>query len=186
MGNSNSGHVCHSPQHASSPVYVSNLGYSSIGGKCSDKERSMFMFPLFPLLNKVIQKLRTTQEDKVILIAHWWSHNRGFHIYYVFFSYRQDLLSQQMASRTICILGGSHAALPSSIIFEEVSRLAAASRRHSTNRVYDDRWLRFAHWAAGQGMDLLGPTAAQIAIVYIISLILRACHLNLSKDTRPA
>ena len=25
-GNSNSGHVCHSPQHASSPVYVSNSG----------------------------------------------------------------------------------------------------------------------------------------------------------------
>ena len=29
--------------------------------------------------------------------------------------------------------------------------------------MYDDRWLCFAHWAAGQGIDLLGPTAAQIA-----------------------
>ena len=48
--------------------------------------------------------------------------------------------------------------------FEEVSRLAAAPRRPSTNRVYDDRWLRFAHWAAGQGIDLLGPTAAHIAV----------------------
>ena len=47
--------------------------------------------------------------------------------------------------------------------FEEVSRLAAAPRRPSTNRVYDDRWLRFAHWAAGQGIDPLGPTTAQIA-----------------------
>ena len=30
-------------------------------------------------------------------------------------------------------------------------------------RMYDDRWLRFARWAAGQGFDLLDPTAAQIA-----------------------
>ena len=46
---------------------------------------------------------------------------------------------------------------------EEVSRLAAAPRRPSTNRMYDDRWLRFARWAAGQGFDPLDPTAAQIA-----------------------
>ena len=46
---------------------------------------------------------------------------------------------------------------------KEVSRLAAAPRRPSTNRMNDDRWLRFAHWAAGQGIDRLGPTAAQIA-----------------------
>ena len=36
-------------------------------------------------------------------------------------------------------------------------------RRPSTNRMYDDRWLRFARWAAGQGFDPLDPTAAQIA-----------------------
>ena len=46
---------------------------------------------------------------------------------------------------------------------DEVSRLAAAPRRPSTNRVYDDRWLRFTRWAAGQGFDPLDPTAAQIA-----------------------
>ena len=34
--------------------------------------RLMFMFPPFPLLNKVIQKLRTTQEGEVILISRWW------------------------------------------------------------------------------------------------------------------
>ena len=43
---------------------------------------------------------------------------------------------------------------------DEVSRLAAAPGRPSTNLMYDDRWLRFAQWAAGQGFD---PTAAQIA-----------------------
>ena len=46
---------------------------------------------------------------------------------------------------------------------EEVSSFAAAPRRPSTNCMYDDRWLRFAYWAAGQEMDPLGPTAAQIA-----------------------
>ena len=29
--------------------------------------------------------------------------------------------------------------------------------------MYDDRWLRFADWATGQGIDHLGPKAAQIA-----------------------
>ena len=68
-----------------------------------------------------------------------------------------------MASRTVCMLGGSHATLPNSRIFEEVSRLVAAPRRPSTNRVYDDRWLRYTHCATGQGIYPLLPTAAQIA-----------------------
>ena len=46
---------------------------------------------------------------------------------------------------------------------DEVSRLAAAPRRPSTNRMYDDRWLRFTRWAAGQGFDQLNPSSAQIA-----------------------
>ena len=50
----------------------------------------------------------------------------------------------------------------------------------------DDIWLLFAHWAAGQGIDPLGPTAAQIAAFCIICLILMAYHLKLSKDTGTA
>ena len=46
---------------------------------------------------------------------------------------------------------------------DEVSRLAAAPRRPSTNRMYDDRWCRCTRWAAGQGVDPLNPTAAQVA-----------------------
>ena len=34
--------------------------------------RSMYMFPPFPLLSKVIQKLQTTQEGEVILMTLWW------------------------------------------------------------------------------------------------------------------
>ena len=37
----------------------------------------------------------------------------------------------------------------------EVSKFAAAPtcRRPSTNRMYDDRWLRFTTWATGRGFD---------------------------------
>ena len=45
----------------------------------------------------------------------------------------------------------------------EASKLAAAPRRPSTNRMYDVSWLRFANWATEKGFDPLGPTAAQIA-----------------------
>ena len=45
---------------------------------------------------------------------------------------------------------------------KEVSKLAAAPRRPLTNRMYDNRWLRFANWATGKGFDPLGPKAAQI------------------------
>ena len=46
---------------------------------------------------------------------------------------------------------------------KEVTILSAVPRRPSINRMYDDRWLRFAHWVAGQGIDPLCPIAAQIA-----------------------
>ena len=44
----------------------------------------------------------------------------------------------------------------------EVSRLAAAPRRRSTNSMYDDKWLLFAGWAAKQGTDPLGNTTADV------------------------
>ena len=64
--------------------------------------RSMYMFPPFPLLNKVIQKLRSTQAAEVILIAPWWPKQSWFPQllrlcveHPLAFPYRQDLLSQQ-------------------------------------------------------------------------------------------
>ena len=66
-----------------------------------------------------------------------------------------------MASRTFLEAVMQH--YQAAGFFEEVSRLAAAPRRPSTNRAYDDKWLCFAHWDAGQEIDLFGPTAAQRA-----------------------
>ena len=64
--------------------------------------RAMYMFPLFPLLNKVIQKLRSTQAAEVILIAPWWPNQSWFpHLlrlcveHPLVFPYCRDLLSQQ-------------------------------------------------------------------------------------------
>ena len=64
--------------------------------------RSMYMFPPFPMLNQVIQKLRTTQVSEVILIAPWWPSQSWFpHLLRLcvdhphFFPYSRDLLSQQ-------------------------------------------------------------------------------------------
>ena len=45
--------------------------------------RSMYMFPPFPLLSKVMQKLRSTQVAEVILVAPGGRLSRGFHIYYI-------------------------------------------------------------------------------------------------------
>ena len=63
--NSSSGHVCHNPQHASSPVnvFIKTLAIDALSQD--------WLFPPFPLLSEVIRKLRTTQEFEVILIAHW-------------------------------------------------------------------------------------------------------------------
>ena len=64
--------------------------------------RSMYMFPPFPLLNKVMQKLRSTQVAEVILVAPWWPSQAWFpHLlrlcveHPLVLPYCRDLLSQQ-------------------------------------------------------------------------------------------
>ena len=64
--------------------------------------RSMYMFPPFPLLSKVMQKLRYTQVAEVILVAPWWPSQSWFpHLlplcveHPLVLPYRRGLLSQQ-------------------------------------------------------------------------------------------
>ena len=131
--------------------------------------RSMYMFPPFPMLSKVIQKLRSTQETEVVLIAPWWPSQSWFpHLlrlcveHPLALPYRRDLLSQQDQKYVSDVPSARMEALMQHYKAAGFSD-AAAPRRPSTNRMYDDRWLRFARWAAGQGFDPLDPTAAQIA-----------------------
>ena len=122
--------------------------------------RSMYMFPSFLLLNKVIQKLRTTQTGEVILIAPWWP---SVDHLLRFFQYRRDLLSQQgyisnsksyhlHAWRLLCSTIKQQDFQGRSLINYKFAA-APTCRRPSTNRMYDDRWLRFTTWATGRGFD---------------------------------
>ena len=86
----------------------------------------------------------------------------------LFFPYRRDLLSQQgyvldgksyhlHALRLSC-------STPKQQDFQKRSLDSPQLLGGPLQReLYDDRWLRFAHWAAGQGIGPLGPTVAQIA-----------------------
>ena len=138
------------------------------------------MFPPFPLLSKVIQKLRATQEAEVILTAPWWPKQSWFpHLlrlcvdHPLFFISIPPRSSVSTGSEIhVClgwkvVLSARMEALvrhyKAACFSDEVTRLAATPRRPSTNRMYDNLWLRFACWAAEQGFDLLSPTAAQIA-----------------------
>ena len=117
-----------------------------------------------------MQKLRYTQVAEVILVAPWWPSQSWF----------PHLLRLCGTPSSSPLLSGSSVpagpevhlrrkVVPSACIealmryykaagfSDEVSRLAAAPRRPSTNRMH------FARWAAGQGFDPLDLTAAQIA-----------------------
>ena len=55
MGNSNSGHVCHSPQYPSSPVYISDSGVTSTDDRCSDTRLAGMVDVHVPTISCVLQ-----------------------------------------------------------------------------------------------------------------------------------
>ena len=165
------------PPISAEPAHTNRVEFSS---RNSDP---MYMFPPFPLLSKVIQKHRITQDLIAPLVTVTtmvsicvWTTLSSFRIPRTH-CHNRDM--SWMASHIICTHGGSHAALPSSRIFKRGLLTRGSCRRPSTNRLYDDRWLHFTYWATGHGIDPHGPTAAQKPPFYIISLTLMACHLIL-------
>ena len=54
---------------------------------------------------------------------------------------------------------------------DEVSRLAAAPKRPSTNFTYEDRCLRFNNWATGQGFESSFCTFFLTLMVYHLKLL---------------
>ena len=95
LGDTRSRHVCNSVELPPSSVHVSNSGAKSPSGGCSVSRMA------FPLLSKVIQKLRSTQTAEVILIAPWWLSQSWFpHLlrlcveHPLVFPYHRDLLFQ--------------------------------------------------------------------------------------------
>ena len=133
----------------------------------------MYMFLPFPLLNKVIQKLRATEDAELILIEPWWPSQPWFpHLLRLcvdqpFFYFHTVSTESEIQPRRKVVPSACMEALmrhyKAAGFSDEVSMLATAPRRPSTNRMYDDRWLRSTHSAAREGFDPLNPTAAQIA-----------------------
>ena len=134
--------------------------------------RSIYIFPPFPLLNKVIQKLRTVKTGEVILIAPWWPSQPWFsHLLRLSVDHPLSVPQRPVVTTGLYL---ERQVVPSARMealmqhyqaagfSKEVSKLAAAPRRPSTCRMYDDSWICFANWATGRGFDPHGPTAAQI------------------------
>ena len=105
LGDTRSRHVCDTVALPPSSVHVSSPGAKSPGGGCSVSRLAGEVnvhVPTFPLLSKVVQKLRSTQVAEVILVAPWWPSQPWFpHLlrlcveHPLFLPYREDLLSQQ-------------------------------------------------------------------------------------------
>ena len=132
-GNSSSGHVCHSPQHASSSVHVCSSGASSTGNRC-------LVTGLAGEVNEHVATVSPAQQNHSEAQDHsdgqgdthrppGGRHNCGFHIYFAcvwtthpsFHTVEtccHNRVISQAASHTICTHGGSCAALPSSRIFK--------------------------------------------------------------------
>ena len=157
VGNSSSGQVCHSPQQASSPVHGSSSGASSTDNRC-------FVTGLAGEVNVHVSTLSPAQQSHSEAQDH--PDGRGD-------THRPLVAVTTVVSTPATIECGSAATILSvpqrpSVRMEalmqhyqaagfsrEVSKFAAAPtcRRPSTNRMYDDRWLRFTTWATGRGFD---------------------------------
>ena len=135
LGGPSSGHVCNCGKLPPSSVHVSDSGATSTGGGCSVSglagEVDVHVSSFSPA-QQVIQKLRSTQEAEVILIAEVilvaetvmvstptlsvWTIPCSFHTARIFCHNRVRDTSRTV-SRTICIHGGSRATLQSSRLF---------------------------------------------------------------------
>ena len=187
MSNSSGGHVCHSPQHASSPVYVSSSGPSSTGDRCSVTRLAGAVDVHVSTISPARQSHSEAQDDPGgrgdihsplvavrIVVSTLTTSVCGS---LSFFS----LLPRPAVSASMEALMQHYQAAGFS---KEVSSLAAASRRPCTNKMYDDRWLSFA---TGQGFDPLDSTAAQIAtFLYDLFDTHGYQGIRLSRDTGPA
>ena len=105
LGHTRNRHVRNTVELPPSSVHVSNSGAKSPSGGCSVSglagEVNVHVSP-FPLLSKVMQKLRSTQVAEVILVAPWWPTQSWFpHLlrlcveHPLVLLYRRDFLSQQ-------------------------------------------------------------------------------------------
>ena len=157
VGNSSNGQICHSPQHASSPVHGSSFGALSTGDIC-------FVTGLAGEVNVHVSTVSPAHQSHSEAQDH--QDGQGD-------THRPLVAITTVVSTPATIECGSPATIlkrqviPSACMealmqhyqaagfSREVSKFAAAPtcRRPSTNRMYDDRWLCFSTWATGRGFD---------------------------------
>ena len=157
VGNSRSGHVCHSPQHASSPVHAGevNVHISTVSpaqqshSEAQDHpDRRGDTHRHLVAVTTVVSTPATTECGSPTILS----------------------VPQRPVVTTVLYLKWQ--VIP-----------APTCRRPSTNRMYDDRWLRFTNWATGRGFDPLGPTAAQITTFLYELFDTHPCRHRLSRVT---
>ena len=170
LGDPSSGHVCNFFKLLPSSVHVSNSGATGTGGGCS-------VSGLAGKVNVHVSTFSRAQQS----YSETTVHTRGRGNSYSPLVTETVVVSTPTSS--LCgpsvilsipprssVTTGSEICLGQNVVpsarmealvrhykaagfSDEVSRLAAAPWRPSTNRMYDDRWLRFTRWAAGQGFD---------------------------------
>ena len=173
LGDTRSLHVCDSVEQPPSSVHVSSSVATSPSGGCSVSGLAGEVnvhFPPFILLNKVNQKLRSTQAAEVILVAPWWLKQSWFpnllHLcvdHPLCFPYRRDLLSQQDQK---CL---GRKVIPSALILALMRHYKAASFSDGVSRLaaaYDVRCTTIGGFAS-----LIGPQGK--GLIHLIPQLLR-------------
>ena len=180
LGDTTNRHVCDTVEHPPSSVHISNSGAKSLSGGCS-------VSGLAGVVNVHVSTISPAQQGRAETKVH--PSGRGdtrsplVAVSAVVSTPTTSLCGTPIVSPLpsgSSVPAGPEVHLRQKVIpsarmealmrhykaagfSDEVSRLAAAPRRPSTNRMYGDRWRRFTRWAAGQGFDPLDPTAAQVA-----------------------
>ena len=133
----------------------------------------MYAFPPFPLILKILKKLRSSYRAKMLLIAPLWPTQPWFpQLLQMLVTvprslpFRPDLLTQAEVSNA----GRQFHRMESVIKFhrdagfsQKAAEYAAASRRTSTVRTYQSQWKIFTNWASERGHDPFCPSVPQIA-----------------------
>ena len=180
LGDSRSQHVCNSVELSPSSVHVSNSGAKTLAVNALSQDwqgRSMYMFSSISPAQQSHSEAQAHPDSRgdprsPLVAESVVASTPTTSLCGTSSSFSLSTRSSVPAGSEVCL---GRKVVPSARMealmrhykaagfSDEVSMLAAAPRRPSTNRMYDDRWLRFARWAAGQGFDPLDPTAAQVA-----------------------
>ena len=178
MANSSSGHVCNSLKQTSSQVYVSSSGALRTGHRC-------LITGLAGEVDVHVSTVPPTQQSHSEASVHSdWRGDTHRPLVTITTMVSTSITSVCGPPTLLSILPRpvvttgiylKRQVVPSARMealvqhyqaagfSKEVSKLSAAPRRPSTNRMYDDMCLCLAIWATRKGFDPLGPTAAQIA-----------------------